>query len=169
MNKLWLLIPVFFLMILASNAQVKDGAVTLPESFPFGQIRISEYKITGNKLTKEWYIIRELDFKIGDTLSTQQGGGKTDFEKKRFGAADSSELSLRMTYSRENIINTNLFLTADMSVEQIQGDEYRILIDVTERHYWWIFPVVKLNAPNFNEWLRDPDIKRCQHGAFLQS
>ena len=72
-----------------------------------------------------------------------------------------------MTYSRENIINTNLFLTADMSVEQIQGDEYRLRINVTERHYWWLFPVVKLNAPNINEWLRDPDIKDVSMGLFF--
>jgi hypothetical protein len=167
MNKLFFLVPVFSLIIMVSNAQVKDGTVTLPEKFPYELIKISEYKITGNKLTKDWYIIRELDFKIGDTLSTVHGGGKTDFEKKRFGAADSSELSLRMTYSRENIINTNLFLTANLSVEQIQGDEYRILIDVTERHYWWLFPVVKLNAPNINEWLRDPDIKDVSMGLFF--
>ena len=83
MNKCCFLIPLLAFFVLSSNAQVKDGAVTLPESFPFGQIKISEYTITGDQLTKEWYIIRELDFKIGDTLSTQKGGGKTDFEKEQ--------------------------------------------------------------------------------------
>jgi hypothetical protein len=41
------------------------------------------------------------------------------------------------------------------------------LIDVKERHYWWIFPVVKLNAPNFNEWLRDPDLSDVSMGLFF--
>ncbi len=167
MKKIYFLIPLFSIMILASNAQVKDGTVALPDSFPFEAIRITEYKITGNNLTKDWYIIRELDFKIGDTLLTYQAGKKVDFEQKRFTAGDSSELQLRMTYSRENIINTNLFLTVDLSVEQILADQYRILIKVTERHYWWLFPVVKLNAPNFNEWLRDPDIKDVSMGLFF--
>ena len=161
----FILFLVFF--ILKSNAQVKDGTVTLPESFPYEAIKISEYKITGNKLTKDWYIIRELDFKIGDTLTTYQEGNKIDFEQKRFSPGDSSELHLRMIYSRENIINTNLFLTVNLSVEQIVADHYRILVDVTERHYWWLFPVVKLNAPNFNEWLRDPDIKDVSMGLFF--
>ena len=167
MNKLCFLIPLLSLFILASNAQVKDGTVTLPGSFPYELIKISEYKLTGNKLTKDWYIIRELDFKIGDTLSTAPKGKKADLEKMRFGIADSSELMLRMTYSRENIINTNLFLTVNLSVEQLATDQYRLLIDVTERHYWWIFPVVKLNAPNINEWLRDPDISDVSMGLFF--
>ncbi len=148
-------------------AQNKDGSVTLPESFPHQEIIISAYDLTGNKLTKDWYIIRELDFRIGDTLSTQQQGNKVDFNQKRFIAGDSSELRLRMGYSRENIINTNLFLTVNLSVEQIESDQYRLLIDVTERHYWWLFPVAKLNAPNFNEWLRDPDIKDVSMGLFF--
>jgi hypothetical protein len=167
MKKLFLLTFILSFSLLVINAQVKDGSVTIPETFPYPKIRISEYLISGNKLTKDWYIIRELDFKIGDTLSTVLGGGKTEFEKKRFGEADSSELSLRMTYSRENIINTNLFLTVDLSVEQIDADEYRLQIKVTERHYWWLFPVVKLNAPNINEWLRDPDIKDVSMGLFF--
>lgn len=167
MKKIYFLIPVLSIMLLAANGQNKDGSVTLPESLPFQFIKISEYKMTGNKLTKDWYVIRELDFKIGDTLSTTQKGEKIDFEQKRFAPGDSSELRLRMTYSRENIINTNLFLTVNLSLEQIEADRYRILIDVTERHFWWLFPVVKLNAPNFNEWLRDPDIADVSMGLFF--
>lgn len=162
----WLFLSVSLISITA-NSQNKDGAVILPESFTYQEIRISEYKITGNKLTKDWYIIRELDFKIGDTLSTLQKGRTADLSQKRFTAKDSSELHLRMIYSRENIINTNLFLTVNLSVEQVSEDQYRLLIDVTERHFWWLFPVAKLNAPNINEWLRDPDIKDVSMGLFF--
>ena len=167
MNKTSRLTVLAFFIAITALSQNKDGAVTLPESFPFREIKISEYKITGNKLTKDWYIIRELDFKIGDTLATHELGKIVDFNQKRFLPGDSSELKLRLTYSRENIINTNLFLTVNLSVENIKGNEYRLLVDVTERHYWWLFPVVKLNAPNFNEWLRDPDIKDVSMGLFF--
>jgi outer membrane protein assembly factor BamA len=150
-----------------ARSQNQDGAVHLPDSIGYDQIIIKSFEITGNKLTKDWIIVRELDFKIGDTLSTQQAGKIFDFKKKRFAPGDSSELSLRMKYSRENIINTELFLTVNLSIQQIQENEYKMLIDVTERHYWWIFPVVKLNYPNFNEWLREPDFSDLSMGLFF--
>ena len=167
MRKFYLLFILIFLISSYLKAQNKDGAVKLPEELPFEYIRFTEIKITGNKLTKDPMITRELDFKIGDSLGTISPGKKFDFKLKRFAPGDSSELSLRLKYSRENIINTNLFLTVDLSIEQIDGMDYRLLVDVTERHYWWLFPVVKLNAPNFNEWLRDPDISDVSMGLFF--
>lgn len=160
-------IIVLSFLTVSVRSQNKDGEVHLPESFNYEYIIIKSYAITGNKLTKDDIIVRELDFKIGDTLRTSQIGKKIDFDSKRFAPGDSSEVSLRMRYSRENIINSNLFLTVDLSMEQLENNEYRLLIDVTERHYWWLFPVVKLNAPNFNEWLRNPDISDVSMGLFF--
>ncbi|MEN8226245.1 MAG: hypothetical protein ABFS05_12880, partial [Bacteroidota bacterium] len=48
----------------------------------------------------------------------------------------------------------------------LQGNDYKLRIAVNERHYWWVFPVVKLNAPNFNEWLRDIDLSQLSMGVF---
>jgi hypothetical protein len=162
---LWLIILCLFSGQLLS--QNMDGTVTLPDSIPYASIIIKEAQITGNDLTKEWLLTRELDFKIGDTLQTSPIGKGVDFSLKRFAPGDSSELSLRLKYSRENLINTNLFLTVDIAVEQIVDNTYRLLISVTERHYWWLFPVVKLNAPNFNEWLRDIDLTAVSMGLFF--
>ena len=148
-------------------SQNQDGKVNLPDSIQFNEIIFKEVAITGNKLTKDHYIIRELDFKISDTLSVIDHHRKSNTTHKRKAKIDSSELVLRMHYSRENIINTKLFLTVNLGIEQIEGNSYRILIDVTERHYWWLFPVIKLNAPNFNEWLRDPDLSDVSMGLFF--
>jgi hypothetical protein len=52
MKKFFFLIPVFSLIALVSNAQVKGGAVTLPESFSYKLFKISDYKITGKKFIK---------------------------------------------------------------------------------------------------------------------
>lgn len=153
---LYLSIPIF--------AQNKDGAVHLPDTMDYPYIKISGVSITGNKLTKDRIITRELDFKTGDSLATHEKAGKLHFTMKRFSTADSSELRLRMGYSRENIINTKLFLTNDLTLEKVEGNNYRLKIDVNERHYWWLFPVIKLNAPNFNEWLRDPDASAISMG-----
>jgi outer membrane protein assembly factor BamA len=154
----------FFGQVLSQN---NDGKVTLPDSIQFNEIIFTDVKITGNKLTKEFVIIRELDFKLGDTLSTIESKFRPIKGQKRKAVGDSSELVLRMHYSRENIINAKLFITVNMGVEQIVNNSYRLLIEVTERHYWWIFPVVKLNAPNFNEWIRDPDLSDVSMGLFF--
>lgn len=167
MKKTIWIFSVLLLIVISSKAQNKDGVVTLPDSFNYNHIIVSEYGIKGNKLTKPSYIIRELDFKIGDTLGVLQAKDSDKFTSKRIVPGDSSELSLRMKYSRENIINTKLFLTVNLGLEQIETNRYRIVIEVTERHYWWLFPVVKLNAPNFNEWLRDPDISDVSMGLFF--
>jgi hypothetical protein len=143
-----------------------DGTVTLPDNISFEHIVITDVKISGNDLTKPWYIIRELDFKVGDTLAVRKGV-KLQQGQKRVATRDSSELALRLKYSRENIINTKLFLTVDIGLEQIEQNKYYLLIDVSERHYWWLFPVAKLNAPNFNEWLRDIDWSALSMGLFF--
>jgi outer membrane protein assembly factor BamA len=166
MNKL-LVLAFLSLFICQVTAQNKDGEVTLPDTIGYAYIHISGFEITGNKLTKERIITREFDFKEGDSLATFKTGKGLKWDEKRFAPADSSQLRLLMTYSRENLINTNLFLTVNLSLKQIAGNRYKVLIDVTERHYWWLFPVVKLNAPNFNEWLRDPDWADLSMGLFF--
>ncbi len=148
-------------------SQNKDGKVSIPDSLQYKDIIITEVRISGNDLTKDHYIIRELDFKISDTLTCSSAREKSGLNLKRSAVADSSELVLRMEYSRENIVNTKLFLTVDLDIEKIKDNKYRLLIDVAERHYWWLFPVVKLNAPNFNEWLRDPDLGDVSMGLFF--
>jgi outer membrane protein assembly factor BamA len=148
-------------------AQNKDGAIHVPDTLDTPYIRITGVEITGNKLTKPRIITRELDFKIGDSLATFQKGKGGNFSNRNFYPGDSSELRLRMNYSRENLINTKLFLTVNLTLIKIIGNQYTLLIDVTERHYWWLFPVAKLNAPNFNEWLRDPHWSDVSMGLFF--
>ena len=164
-----ILILIFGILCISGNleAQNKDGKLSLPDSLQYNDIIISEARISGNKLTKDHYILRELDFKLGDTLDVTENKRKPRLKLKRSAVTDSSELVLRMHYSRENIINTKLFMTVDISLEHVKENKYRLVVDVSERHYWWLFPVIKLNAPNFNEWLRDPDLSDVSMGLFF--
>ena len=52
------------------SGQIENGAVHMPEFFEVPYVNISKVEITGNKRTKEKIIIRELDFKMGDSLLT---------------------------------------------------------------------------------------------------
>lgn len=156
-----------FLLPVLLHAQNKDGAIHVPDTLNTPYVKISGVEVTGNKITKPAIIIRELDFKPGDSLATFQKGSKVNFSDRNFYPGDSSELRLRMNYSRENLINTKLFLTVDLSLKQISGNQYNLIIDVNERQYWWIFPIAKLNAPNFNEWLRDVYWSDVSMGVFF--
>ena len=162
-----LLLGILTLISAGLKAQNLDGKVTLPDTLESAYIHIVGIGIAGNQLTRERIITRELDFKVGDSLATFDQGKGIRFTEKRFAPGDSSQLRLLMQYSRENLINTKLFLAVNISMKQVSGNRYHVLIDVTERHYWWLFPVVKLNAPNFNEWLRDIDWTALSMGLFF--
>jgi len=161
-----LLVVIYLVSVSCLFSQNKDGAIHLPDSFEHPYINITSVEVSGNKLTKEEVIIKELDINFLDSIAVFK---KDDLNKsgvRRFIKEDSTELRLRLDYSRDNIINTGLFLTVDLYLKQVQGSEYQLSVDVTERHYWWIFPVIKLNAPNFNEWLRDIDLSQLSMGLF---
>jgi len=149
------------------HAQTKDGEVHMPAQYNAPYIKVTQVEVSGNKRTKDRIIIRELDFQIGDTLATFYE--KAPFFRsgqKRTVKSDSSEVALKLRYSRENIINTKLFLMADLYLESITEKEYKLRIVVQERWYFWVFPIVKLDYPNFNDWLKDPDFDLVNTGIF---
>ncbi len=84
---LWLFILPFLL-----QAQNKDGAIHVPDTLNTPYVKISGVEVTGNKITKPAIIIRELDFKPGDSLATFQKGSKVNFSDRNFYPGDSSEL-----------------------------------------------------------------------------
>ncbi len=161
-----------FIILTASinlTGQSKDGTIKAPQEFQFPYIKITQVEITGRHKTKDRIIIRELDFNIGDSLYTRSKR-KTHLiqtGEKRFLPSDSCELLQRLKYSRENIINTKLFLIVDFYLEKIKDDTYKLTINVQERWYFWVFPIVKLDYPNLNDWLLDPDYDLINTGLFL--
>lgn len=159
-------ILLLFLCPFTISAQNKNGSIHIPENFISPYAIISGAEVHGNDLTKAAIILRELDFRIGDSLAVVEKG-KFNFSDRNFYPGDSTELRMRMNYSRENLINTKLFLNVDLSLRQISGNSYQLVIEVKERHYWWLFPVAKLNSPNFNEWLRDPQWSDLSMGVFF--
>lgn len=146
-----------------------DGEIVLPDAFPVPFVTISEIEIIGNDRTQEEIIIRELDFRMGDSLATfeDEAPALKLFGHKRFNRVDSSEVVRQLIYSRENIINTKLFLSADLKLEQIDGKDYKLIIELTERWYFWVFPVIQLDHPNFNDWLKNPDLSQMTQGIFM--
>lgn len=163
------LVASFMLMFcFRALAQNKDGELILPKSFDTKYVTIIQVEITGNEKTKERVIIRELDFSIGDSLAAfHQRQSFISTNQNRIHINDSTiEINRRLQYSRENIINTELFLSATLELEQINGANYKLKIDLKERWYVWIFPVLSVDAPNFNEWLSNPTKDQLNMGVF---
>jgi outer membrane protein assembly factor BamA len=117
--------------------------VPLPEKIVINQIRIE-----GNKHTRNYIILRELDIHICDTIPRQ----KID--------------SLLKT-NENRINNTQLFNSVKIQLSLRDSLQSELLILVTER--WYIFPniIFEIADRNFNEWwyIRGRDLSRTNYGG----
>ena len=126
-----------------------DSNVTTPEEEDV-YVTIQNIFIIGNKKTKESIIKRELGVRIGDVVL------RSDLEKI-------------LENDKNNIVNTQLFLTVDLQVMDIAFDQVEIIVKVSERWYLFPVPVFKLEARNFNDWWTnwDRDFDRVSYGMKL--
>ncbi len=111
------------------------------------EVIIGNITIIGNNTTKESFIIRELIFEEGDTLSAN------DFEEA-------------INASTNNIVNTSLFTEVNISTN-INNNTASIEIKVQERWYLWPIPQLTIDERNFNTWLENPNLNRASAGIFL--
>ncbi len=109
---------------------------------------IGRILIAGNQVTKDHIILRELDFKPGDSIPATQ-------------------LESRFVRSRSNLVNTLLFNYVELRPLPIDSVFCDVLIVVTERWYLWPIPVFRLADPNFNTWWENKDFSRTNWGLIL--
>lgn len=109
---------------------------------------INEIKIIGNKTTKEYIIIRELPFKVGDTLLHQ----------------NTNQLLER---TKSNLLNTSLFNFVTAEIVEINNEAIAIYITLEERWYWWPIPIFEVEETNFNTWWKTKNLNRANYGLFL--
>ena len=110
-------------------------------------IVVNNISVSGNKITKDYIIYRELLFKIGDTLTI-------------------ANLNEKIKKSTENLMNISLFNFATIAFEIIDN-KAKININVTERWYIWPIPVFDLADRNFNTWWKTKDFNRVNYGVDL--
>ncbi len=104
---------------------------------------IRKIEIQGNKKTKAFIILRELSFKVNDTIHNW------NFHKEQ---------------SRKQLIN--LFLFNEIVIDKNEQNE--VVIHVTERWYIWPVPVVQIADRNLNQWLLSRDPARLIYGVQMQ-
>lgn len=115
----------------------------------FAQVlTVRNIEVQGNRKTKTAVILREVVLTQGDTLREEK-------------------LLKDLQHSQENLINTNLFLEAQVA-HVVSGDgQVDLTVYVKERWYMSILPHLILGDRSFNEWWyeRGRDLKRLTYGV----
>jgi outer membrane protein assembly factor BamA len=107
---------------------------------------VSGISISGNKISKESIILKELTFKVGDNLTLK-------------GIIESC---LR---SRENLLNTSLFNFVNISHIESERAEMQVYISVIERWYIWPAPIFEHAERNLGAFIHNPDWNRINYGG----
>lgn len=103
------------------------------------KVAIRNIIITGNKKTKNYIIGREITFKQGSAYSI-------------------SEILSGVQTSRQNLMNTALFVDATVNFTNWVNDSIDIYADVKERWYFFPLPYLKPIDRNLNVWIKDYDL-----------
>ena len=109
---------------------------------------VNEIIINGNKTTKRYIILRELDFQQNDTIKF-------------------TELDGKLKKSKEHLLNTSLFNFVTIDTSGTNENHTCIKIDLKERWYTWPVPIFELADRNFNQWWETKDFERVNYGFFL--
>ena len=112
---------------------------------------VRDIQIEGNKRTKRHIILRELNFKEGDSLYV-------------------ADLNHYFKLNRERIFNTGLFVDVQIHIKEVLRKDTLntavVGIEVKEEWYWFPNPIFELSDRNFNEWwyTYDHDFRRVNFG-----
>ena len=121
---------------------------TFSQTYKSDSYRICKIALSGNKKTHPKIIFRELPFKVGDTLKSEN-------------------ITEQLKIAKENILNTSLFNFADIDTFETRNDSIKISIKLVERWYLWPIPIFEQASRNFNSWFYDRDFDKINYGLFL--
>jgi outer membrane protein assembly factor BamA len=119
-----------------------------PAANPDSLVIVGKISWSGNNITRDNIITRELEFTEGDTLT------KKDFQNK-------------LKRSRENLMNRSLFNFVTFSVTESVNRE-NVHINFVERWYIWPIPVFDFADRNINVWWETKDFNRLNYGIDLR-
>lgn len=112
------------------------------------EIRISSVNISGNKRTKNFIILREIQFKAGDRI-------RKDVLAQNFKQA------------RTQVYNTNLFTEVKIDSTVLPDSSLQVNVRVKEKWYIYPTPQFQLADRSLNEWLKtyNGDLNRVIYGV----
>lgn len=109
---------------------------------------VTSINITGNRITKDKVVLRELTFAEYDSISVDQ-------------------IAAVLTKSKENIENTQLFNFVHVNFDTLQN-KLAVNIDVEERWYFWPIPIFEYADRNLSAFLKEGDYTRVNVGGYLR-
>ncbi|MFT7055676.1 MAG: outer membrane protein assembly factor BamA [Roseivirga sp.] len=141
----FLLIGFLLSIFLGASAQS-----TSADSVSSGTVKVGKIYIIGNEKTKAEIILRELDFEEGQVLNIK------DFTQS-------------VILDQQKLINTRLFVTAEIVPLFTTPSQVDVLIKLKERWYIFPIPIFKLADRNFTEWWvnQKRDFSRVNYGLQL--
>ena len=134
LRKYFSLLVFLFLPVLLVFSQDKEEEVYQDNMILHSsKVVIRNIIITGNKKTKNYIIGREISFKKGSAYSIV-------------------EIISGVQTSRQNLMNTALFVEATVNFTNWISDSMDIYADVKERWYFFPLPYLKPIDRNLNVW-----------------
>lgn len=140
-----------FIFSLSTFTCANSNSVFLPDSLSNPNfVIIRNIEFSGNNITKERIIRRELLFKENDTIAL-------------------NEIDRIIEESRQNLVNTSLFNIVHIDSVPVENgrDQLDVKLSFVERWYIWPVPIFEFADRNINEWLKKKDWSRINYGMFL--
>ena len=136
-------IPFVFNDLLFGQSQL-----TAP-SFTDKPLIVEAVALTGNHITRNRVIYREMMFSPGDTVLA-------------------GDLDSLVAMTRENLMNTSLFNFVETEIFAGKDSSHVIVgFQFTERWYIWPVPILKISDRNFNVWWKTKDMSRLSYGFYV--
>jgi outer membrane protein assembly factor BamA len=113
-------------------------------------LTINRIFLTGNRITRDRIILRELSLKTGDVVYSDDLQNILDLDKRK-------------------LLNTRLFNTVEIRTLELEALKIDVIVDLNERWYTFPAPIIDLADRNFNDWWQnyDHDFKRINYGLRL--
>lgn len=125
-----------------------SGTKLIAQNMAPARLVIDSILVSGNKKTRHGIVMREVNFKVGDTLSEM-------------------ELREKCLRTQQNLMNTSLFVhDTVIYVIDTLTQRAKVQIKLHERWYLWPSVILQIQDRNFNAWWDQErrDLSRLNYG-----
>jgi outer membrane protein assembly factor BamA len=113
------------------------------------KLYINDIVISGNDVTQEYVILRELVFARGDTIFKM-------------------DLLPALQRSKDNLLNLALFNFVHVDIKHLKNNQIDVIVSLTERWYIWPVPILEYADRNFSTFIQNRDWDKINYGAWLK-